>query len=108
MTSKTSEVTAPLPSGLAAVEQEIARACRDFGRDRATVTLIAVSKTFGAEAIVPVIADGQRVFGDRRTCVCLRRDGEAWADRISALSRRGLSGRERQARRTAFGTMPLT
>src|SRR5690349_9800781 len=59
-------VTAPLPNGLAAVEQEIARACRDFGRDRASVTLIAVSKTFGADAIVPVIAAGQRVFGENR------------------------------------------
>lgn len=66
MTSEANEVTAPLPSGLAAVEQEIARACRDFGRDRASVTLIAVSKTFGADAIVPVIANGQRVFGENR------------------------------------------
>jgi hypothetical protein len=30
------------------------------------VTLIAVSKTFGAEAIEPVIAAGQRVFGENR------------------------------------------
>ncbi|MFX5922257.1 YggS family pyridoxal phosphate-dependent enzyme, partial [Acinetobacter baumannii] len=37
-----------------------------FGRDRASVTLIAVSKTFDAEAIVPVIAAGQRVFGENR------------------------------------------
>src|SRR4051794_19782735 len=67
MASETaSAVTAPSPSGLAAVEQEIARACRDFGRDRASVTLIAVSKTFDAEAIAPVIASGQRVFGENR------------------------------------------
>ena len=59
-------LTAPLPNGLAAVEQEIARACKDFGRDRASVTLIAVSKTFEAEAIAPVIAGGQRVFGENR------------------------------------------
>ena len=66
MVSETPVVTAPLPSGLAAVEQQIARACKEFGRDRAEVTLIAVSKTFGAEAIVPVIAGGQRVFGENR------------------------------------------
>ena len=30
------------------------------------MTLIAVSKTFGAEAIEPVIAAGQRVFGENR------------------------------------------
>jgi len=59
-------VTAPLPSGLAAVEQEIARACKESGRDRASVTLIAVSKTFGADAITPVIDKGQRVFGENR------------------------------------------
>jgi PLP dependent protein len=52
--------------GLAAVRAEIARACRDAGRDPATVTLVAVSKTFGAGAIEPVIAAGQRVFGENR------------------------------------------
>src|SRR5665647_2434334 len=53
-------------SGLAAVRAEIARACRDAGRDVASVTLVAVSKTFPAEAIEPVIAAGQRVFGENR------------------------------------------
>jgi pyridoxal phosphate enzyme (YggS family) len=53
-------------TGLAAVRAEIARACRETGRDPAGVTLIAVSKTFGAEAIEPVIAAGQRVFGENR------------------------------------------
>jgi pyridoxal phosphate enzyme (YggS family) len=52
--------------GLAAVRAEIARACRDAGRDPAGVTLVAISKTFGAEAIEPVIAAGQRVFGENR------------------------------------------
>jgi PLP dependent protein len=52
--------------GLKQVRAEIARACRDAGRDPATVTLVAVSKTFGAEAIEPVIAAGQRVFGENR------------------------------------------
>jgi len=51
---------------LNAVRTEIARACRDAGRDPASVTLVAVSKTFGAEAIRPVIAAGQRVFGENR------------------------------------------
>jgi hypothetical protein len=48
------------------VEQEIARACRDANRERASVTLIAVSKTFDADAIAPVIESGQRVFGENR------------------------------------------
>jgi pyridoxal phosphate enzyme (YggS family) len=48
------------------VRAEIARACRDAGRDPASVTLVAVSKTFGATAVEPVIAAGQRVFGENR------------------------------------------
>lgn len=51
---------------LAAVREDIARACRDAGRDPAGVTLVAVAKTFGAEAIEPLIAAGQRVFGENR------------------------------------------
>jgi PLP dependent protein len=54
------------PTGLIAVRQEIAQACRDAGRDPASVTLVAISKTFGAEAIEPVIAAGQRIFGENR------------------------------------------
>ena len=52
--------------GLAAVREQIVRACRDAGRDPASVTLIAVSKTFAADAIAPVIAAGQRIFGENR------------------------------------------
>lgn len=45
---------------------EVARACRDAGRDPAEVTLVAVSKTHGIEQIEPVIEAGQRVFGENR------------------------------------------
>jgi PLP dependent protein len=62
----TTLLTKPLPNGLAAVEQEIARACKEARRDRASVTLIAVSKTFDATAISPTIDAGQRVFGENR------------------------------------------
>src|SRR5881392_3144010 len=58
--------TTPRTSALAEVRAEIARACRDARRDPAEVTLVAVSKTFGAETIEPVIAAGQRVFGENR------------------------------------------
>jgi len=51
---------------LAAVRAEIARACKDAGRDPAELTLVAVSKTHQAEQIEPVIAAGQRVFGENR------------------------------------------
>jgi pyridoxal phosphate enzyme (YggS family) len=53
-------------TGLEHVRAEIARACRDAGRDVSTVTLVAVSKSFPAEAIEPVIAAGQSVFGENR------------------------------------------
>ncbi|HEU5017016.1 MAG TPA: YggS family pyridoxal phosphate-dependent enzyme [Pseudolabrys sp.] len=53
-------------TSLASVRVEIARACRDAGRDPGTVTLIAVSKTHGAGLIEPVIAAGQHVFGENR------------------------------------------
>ena len=51
---------------LASVEAEIVRACRDARRERSSVTLVAVSKTFDADAIEPVIVAGQRVFGENR------------------------------------------
>ncbi len=59
-------ITPHLPNGLSTVEQDIARACEHARRDRSSVTLIAVSKTFDATALAPVIAAGQRVFGENR------------------------------------------
>jgi pyridoxal phosphate enzyme (YggS family) len=53
-------------TGLVEVRAEIARACRDAGRNPAEVELVAVSKTFDGEAIAPAIAAGQRVFGENR------------------------------------------
>jgi pyridoxal phosphate enzyme (YggS family) len=53
-------------TGLEAVRSQVAQACRDANRDPATVTLIAISKTFAAEAIEPVIAGGQQIFGENR------------------------------------------
>ena len=44
----------------------IARVCQPARREAASVTLIAVSKTHPAERIVPLIAAGQRVFGENR------------------------------------------
>lgn len=61
-----SSITWSLPSALASVESEIQRACNEARRDRASVTLIAVSKTFDADAILPVVQAGQRVFGENR------------------------------------------
>jgi uncharacterized pyridoxal phosphate-containing UPF0001 family protein len=54
-------VTGHSPSALAAVEAEIARACKDARRERSAVTLIAVSKTFAADASTPASAYSARI-----------------------------------------------
>ena len=59
-------MTTASTTALETVRGLIARACKDAGRDPSEVTLVAVSKTFAAEAIEPVIAAGQRVFGENR------------------------------------------
>ena len=51
---------------LETVRERIAAAAAGAGRDPSEVTLVAVSKTFGPEAIQPVLAAGQRVFGENR------------------------------------------
>lgn len=51
---------------LAAIRERIAQAARESGRDPASVTLVAVSKTFGPETIRPVIEAGARVFGENK------------------------------------------
>ena len=63
--SDTNELAATAGS-LARVQGEVAQACAEAARDPASVTLIAVSKTHQAETIEPVIAAGQRVFGENR------------------------------------------
>ena len=59
-------IEATTSAKLDAVGRQIDAACREANRDPASVTLIAVSKTFAADAIAPVIAAGQRVFGENR------------------------------------------
>lgn len=53
-------------SRLAEVRAKIAAAEEAAGRPRGAVELVAVSKTFEAEEIRPVILAGQRVFGENR------------------------------------------
>ena len=56
----------PSLSRLEAVRARAAQACRACGRDPDAVTLLAVSKTFPAADILPVIAAGQRQFAENR------------------------------------------
>ena len=51
---------------LADVMRRIAEAARAAGRPAADVTLVAVSKTHGAERVRELLAVGQRVFGENR------------------------------------------
>lgn len=52
--------------GLDQVRRGIQAAALAAGRDPGSITLIAVSKTFDQTEIAPVIAAGQRVFGENR------------------------------------------
>jgi len=51
---------------LASVRGQIEKAVREARREPASVRLVAISKTFDAESIRPVLAAGQRVFGENR------------------------------------------
>ncbi|MAA99457.1 MAG: YggS family pyridoxal phosphate-dependent enzyme [Stappia sp.] len=64
MTDRAHEDTAA--ANLAGIRDTIARAERAAGRASGEVTLVAVSKTFDADAIRPVLEADQRVFGENR------------------------------------------
>ncbi len=53
-----------IAANLQAVRQRIATACTLASRDPAGVTLLAVSKTFDADAVRAAHAAGQRLFGE--------------------------------------------
>lgn len=56
----------PVAENLECVESRIAAACQRAGRSRESVELIAVSKTFPAEAIREASGEGQNLFGESR------------------------------------------
>ena len=53
-----------IEDNLQAQTERMALACRKAGRDVTTVTLLAVSKTFGADAVAEAISAGQMAFGE--------------------------------------------
>jgi pyridoxal phosphate enzyme (YggS family) len=55
-----------IQAAIGAVRARIADAARGAGRDPSAVTLVAVSKTFGDDAIRAALGAGQRVFGENR------------------------------------------
>lgn len=46
------------------VQQQIAQAAGEAGREPSSVQLLAVSKTFGPQAVAEAVAAGQRAFGE--------------------------------------------
>ena len=67
---------------LSGVKNAMEKAKREHGRATDNVTLIAVSKTFDANAIRPVVQAGQRVFGENRV---QEAEGK-WPELISEIS----------------------
>jgi hypothetical protein len=55
-----------IQAAIGAVRARIADAARGAGRDPSAVTLVAVSKTFGDDAVRAALGAGQRVFGENR------------------------------------------
>ena len=60
------ESTMSAQDRLSAVQENIAETAREVGRSPDDIKLIAVSKTFAADAIRPVLEAGQRIFGENR------------------------------------------
>lgn len=60
------DTAAAVADALAAVRREIAAAVADCGRDPASVSLVAVSKTHGEAAVRAALAAGQTVFGENK------------------------------------------
>jgi pyridoxal phosphate enzyme (YggS family) len=71
-----------LSAAYADVVARIARAAQAAGRDPAAVTLVAVSKMQPWEAVEPVLAAGQTVFGENRVQEAMSR----WEGRAAGLT----------------------
>ena len=63
-------------TGLQTVQDSLAKAAKEAGRAPEDITLVAVSKTHGAETIRPVLEAGQRIFGENR----VQEAKEKWPD----------------------------
>src|SRR5438128_696242 len=73
-----------IAENLASVRERLERVARKCGRDPGEITLMAVSKTKPAEAILEAFNAGQRVFGENRV--------QEFAEKVPPL--RKLSGAE--------------
>jgi len=76
---------ATIGDNLQAVRQRIAAAARACGRDSRDIALLAVSKTFGADAVAAALQCGQHAFGENYVQEAL--------EKIAALPAAGLESR---------------
>lgn len=77
---------ATISDNLQRVRERIAQACERAGRDPATVRLLAVSKTFDADAVAEALAAGQQAFGENYV--------QEGVDKILRLREQGADGLE--------------
>ena len=82
MLAPTPTPAADSASPLVSILGRVAAAAKAAGRDPSEVELVAVSKQQPWEAVEPVLADGQRVFGENRVQEAMTR----WAGRREGLS----------------------
>ena len=59
-----SMIMSPIPQNLQAITATIVAAAQESGRPAQLVQLLAVSKTFGPEAVLEAVRAGQRAFGE--------------------------------------------
>jgi pyridoxal phosphate enzyme (YggS family) len=57
-------IMSPIPQNLQAITATIVATAQESGRAQDSVRLLAVSKTFGPEAVQEAVAAGQRAFGE--------------------------------------------
>src|SRR5688572_2786413 len=57
-------IMSPISRNLQAVKEQIVAAARNASRDPDTIRLLAVSKTFDAEAVIAAADAGQHAFGE--------------------------------------------
>jgi pyridoxal phosphate enzyme (YggS family) len=88
-----------MPTARAEILRRIETAARAAGRDPGGIALTAVSKTQPWERIVPVLAEGQRVFGENRVQEALAR----WWDRRHGLELRLIGPLQTNKAREAVG-----
>lgn len=75
-----------IANNLQTVQQLLLRACAQAGRSPGAVTLLAVSKTFGPDAVAQAAAAGQVAFGENYV--------QEAVDKMAALQAQGVSGLE--------------